>query len=261
MPSINLSSSHGGQSLVKSMHFISTWSWRRPLITAWRAALPLTHCVVWINRAHYFWSNQCYAVFRRWWLNFKCVLMTACCEVCSEETFSGFTVWIGLLLQAVLGKTYVFSLPPTIHFNLLLILWVTITRESSLSHCCLSEWTAMIVTLLAQYNFCKMFFLLLITIVSHLPWPPKSFDLSTKWICMLALSFKRCRKKETKMTFYIWLDFLLNVWECTMLLSGFPFGQRPKDWQVVHIPFSCGSLIAEWPKKTALSQRAVLFLW
>lgn len=175
-PSINLSSSHGGQPLVKSMHFISTWSWKRPLITAWRAALPLNDCVVWINRAHYFWSNQCYAGFRRWWLNFKCVLMTACCGVWGEETFSGFTVWIGLLLQAVLGTTYVFSLPPTIHFNLLLILWVTITRESSISHCCLFEWTAMIVTLLAQYNFCKMFFLLLITIVLHLPWPPKSFD-------------------------------------------------------------------------------------
>lgn len=171
MLSINLSSSHRGQALVKSMHFISTSSWKWPLITAWRAVLPLKDCVVWINWANYFWSNQCCAVFRRWWLNLKCLLMTACCRVFSEKTFSGFTVWIGLLLQAVLGKTYDFSLPPTIHFNLLLILWVTIIRESSISHCSPSEWT--VITLLALYNF---FFLLLITIVLHLPWPPKSFD-------------------------------------------------------------------------------------
>lgn len=101
---------------------------------------------------------------------------------------------------------------------------------------------------------CYFYLLLLIAIVIHLLWPPKYFDWRTKWIFALVLSLKWWRKKESKMTFYFCLGFLLNVWECMMLLSGFPFGLRPKDWQVVHIPFSCGSLIADWLKRLTVPQ-------
>lgn len=82
------------------------------------------------------------------WTWSVCALITAFCSVsvCTGETFSGFTVWISSFPQAVffffLENLRFFSQPPTIHLNLLLILWVTITQGSSSSLCCRSVWTA-----------------------------------------------------------------------------------------------------------------------
>lgn len=78
--------------------------------------------------------------------------MTAFCCLCTEETFSAFTVWISSFSRAVSRsrKPLFFSHPTTIQPNLLLILWVTITRGSTVSHCCLSEWTATSLTFLSQ---------------------------------------------------------------------------------------------------------------